>query len=930
MTAVTSGPHDETGPAFARPPHLVLTDLGSSSDGITEAEAAHRLAEHGPNRLPDPPRRSPVLRFLGHFDDVLIYILLAAAVLKAILGDWVDFTVILVVAIANAVVGFVQEGRADAALAGIARMLSLEADVRREGVWHAVAADDLVPGDVVRVRPGDRVPADARLLEATSLQVEEAALTGESVPANKHVDEVGADAGVGDRSSMLFSGTIVTGGVGVAVVTATGAGTEIGRIQELVSGVDHLDTPLTRQLARLGKQLSLLILLMAAAMLVIGRVIHSFELPDLVSAAIGFAVAAVPEGLPALVTVTLALGVQQMARRHAITRKLTSVEGLGSVTTICSDKTGTLTRNEMTVRTVVTPVATYDVDGLGYEPHGDVRVHDERAGDGPQGAATRVLAGAAEHPDLAALAVAGTLCNDARVVQVDGHWGIVGQPTEGAVVVLAEKLGGRAELAPRHERLAVVPFDSATKFAATLDALADGTRVVHVLGAPDRLLDRCTTQRGAHGPEPLDAAAWDAHIDALGGQGLRVLAAARRPAGDAASLAGDEVGTELEFLGLFGIVDPPRPEAVAAIADCHRAGIRVKMITGDHAGTALAIARELGIVGGVVARDVRPGAGVDRPVEVLTGPELEAMTTEQLRQRVRDVDVYARTSPEHKIRIVRALQSHGEVVAMTGDGVNDAPALTRADVGIAMGIKGTEATKEAADIVLADDNFATIERAVEEGRRIYDNIRKSVAFLLPTNGAQSLVILVAVLLGLTLPLTPVQILWVNLITAVTLSLALAGEPAEADIMSRPPRSPDAHVITPRGLALVLIASAVIGAATLVVFLYETDHLGAGDAHAQTSAVTMLALGQLAYLFSCRFLGSSSLTWRVLVGNRLVWVAAGALLVLQLVFTYAPFMHDWFGSTPILLRDWGVTLVGAVVVFLVVEAAKAVTRRTLRD
>jgi len=918
MSTVTSVPRDETGPAFSRPPHVVLADLASSSDGITEAEAARRLAEHGPNRLPDPPRRNPVLRFLGHFDDVLIYILLAAAVLKAILGDWVDFTVILVVAVANAVVGFVQEGRADAALAGIARMLSLEADVRREGAWHAVAADDLVPGDVVRVRPGDRVPADARLLEATSLQVEEAALTGESVPAGKHVEEVGADAGVGDRSSMLFSGTIVTGGVGVAVVTATGAGTEIGRIQALVSGVDHLDTPLTRQLARLGKQLSLLILLMAGVMLVIGRVIHDFALPDLVSAAIGFAVAAVPEGLPALVTVTLALGVQQMARRHAITRKLTSVEGLGSVTTICSDKTGTLTRNEMTVRTVVTPVASYDVAGLGYEPHGDVRVHDERAGDGPE--RDGVLAGAGAHPDLAALAAAGMLCNDARVVQVDGQWGIVGQPTEGAVVVLAEKLGGRGTLAPEHERLAVVPFDSATKFAATLDALADGTRVVHVLGAPDRLLDRCTTQRGPHGPEPLDAAAWDAHIDALGGQGLRVLAAARRPAGEDGTLTGDDVGTELEFLGLFGIVDPPRPEAVAAIADCHRAGIRVKMITGDHAGTALAIARELGIVAGVTA-----GA-----VEVLTGPELEAMTTEQLRQRVRDVDVYARTSPEHKIRIVRALQSHGEVVAMTGDGVNDAPALTRADVGIAMGIKGTEATKEAADIVLADDNFATIERAVEEGRRIYDNIRKSVAFLLPTNGAQSLVVLVAVLLGLTLPLTPVQILWVNLITAVTLSLALAGEPAEADIMSRPPRSPDAHVITPRGLALVLIASAVIGAATLVVFLYETDHLGASDARAQTSAVTMLALGQLAYLFSCRFLGSSSLTWRVLVGNRLVWVAAGALLVLQLVFAYAPFMHDWFGSTPIGLRDWAVTVVGAVVVFLVVEAAKAVTRRTLRD
>ncbi|UJP39772.1 cation-translocating P-type ATPase [Cellulomonas palmilytica] len=901
--------------AHAETPDAVFTTLASSPDGLTEAQAAHRLAEVGPNRLPEPPRKNVVLRFLEHFDDVLIYILLAAAVLKAILGDWVDFAVILAVAVANAVVGFVQEGRADKALAGIATMLSLEADVRRDGGWRTVAADDLVPGDVVRVRSGDRVPADARLVEATTLQVEEAALTGESVPASKDVEPVGADAGVGDRSSMLFSGTIVTAGRGVAVVTATAGATEIGRIQQLVAEVDHLDTPLTRQLARLGKQLSLLILLMAAAMLVIGRVIHDFALDELVSAAIGFAVAAVPEGLPALVTVTLALGVQQMARRRAITRKLTSVEGLGSVTTICSDKTGTLTRNEMTVRTVVTPEATYDVEGLGYEPVGAVRVHDDEGPGDPATLDTRA--------DLAALVGAGVRCNDARAVQTDGHWGIVGQPTEGAVVVLGDKLG----YAPAGQRLAQVPFESSTKFAATLDDLGDGTRVVHLLGAPDRLLDRCTTQRDDYGSAPLDTAYWERQIDELGAQGLRVLAAARRDATDETALTGDDVGTELELLGLFGIVDPPRPEAVAAIADCHRAGIRVKMITGDHAGTALAIARELGIVGGRVAGEA--GEPHD-DAEVITGAELEAMSNEQLRQRVRGVDVFARTSPEHKIRIVRALQSHREVVAMTGDGVNDAPALTRADVGIAMGIKGTEATKEAADIVLADDNFATIERAVEEGRRIYDNIRKSVAFLLPTNGAQSLVILVAVLAGLALPLTPVQILWVNLITAVTLSLALAGEPAEPDVMTRPPRSPDAHVVSPRSLGLILVASVVIGASTLAVFLLEKEQLGVSDEYAQTAAVLMLALGQLAYLFNCRFLGSTSLTWRVLVGNRLVWVAAGALLVLQLVFTYAPFMHDWFGSASIGAREWGIAALGALVVFLVLEAAKVVTRRTLRE
>ncbi|WP_309135109.1 HAD-IC family P-type ATPase [Cellulomonas sp.] len=889
--------------AWAATPDEVLQALRARPRGLTDDESARRLREHGPNRLPTPPRPHPVVRFLRHFDDVLIYILLAAAVLKAFLGDWVDFTVILVVAVVNAVVGMVQEGQAERALDGIRTMLSLEATALRDGSWTAVDAEALVPGDVVRVRSGDKVPADARLLDATGLQVDESALTGESVPAAKDVAPVGADAGVGDRSSMLFSGTIVAAGTAVAVVTATGGGTEIGRIQSLIADVDRTETPLKRQLTRLGTLLSRGILAMAALMLVVGRVLHAWDPPELISAAIGFAVAAVPEGLPALVTVTLALGVQQMARRNAITRKLPAVEALGSVTTICSDKTGTLTRNEMTARTVVTAAGTYDVEGLGYEPAGRVT---------RDGAAAPL----AVHDDLRALVEAAALCNDARVVADDaGHWRVVGQPTEGALRTLALKAGADVEAA---ERLAALPFESANKFSATLDRLPGGTLRLHVVGAPDRLLERAVAQRGQDGrPVPLDVARWEATVDALGGQGLRVLAVAYRDADSpAAQVTVDDVAEGLVLLGVVGIVDPPRPEAVAAIAECHRAGIAVKMITGDHVGTAVAIARELGIV----------PAG--EQVDALTGAQLEAMSQEELRTRVRDVDVYARTSPEHKIRIVRALQSHGEVVAMTGDGVNDAPALTRADVGIAMGIKGTEATKEAAEIVLADDNFATIERAVEEGRRIYDNIRKSVVFLLPTNGAQSLVILVAVMLGLALPLSPVQILWVNLVTAVTLSLALAYEPAEPGIMDRPPRSPREPVLSRRALVLVVAASLLIGGATLAVYLVEKQ-LGAGDGVAQTSAVTVLVLGQVAFLLSCRFLGRSSLTPRVLVGNRVVWLAVGVLLALQLVFTYAPFMHGWFESAPIGVRDWGLAAGAAVVVLLLVEAVKALTRRTGR-
>lgn len=882
---------------YAEPPGAVLAELRSTPDGLTGTQAERRLAEHGPNRLPAPPRRSWLRRLLGHFDDILIYILLASAVLKAILGDWVDFTVILAVAVINAAVGFLQEGQAERALDGIRTMLSLDAQVRRDGEWRVVDAETLVPGDVVRVRSGDRVPADLRLIESTNLQVEEAALTGESVPATKHVEAVGGDAGIGDRASMLYSSTIVAVGTGVGVVTATGTGTEIGRIQSMIAEVDHLDTPLSKKLAAFGKALSLGILAMAALMLVIGRVIHDWDLPDLVSAAIGFAVAAVPEGLPALVTVTLALGVQQMARQNAITRKLTAVEALGSVTTICSDKTGTLTKNEMTTRTVVTAAATYQVEGLGYAPEGRV------TRDG-------VAAPLEAHPDLAALVTAAAAANDARVVQEGGLWRVVGQPTEGAIATLALKSG--ADLTGV-ERLATLPFESATKYMATLDAVPGAGTRIRAVGAPDRLLDRCTHQRGADGrAEPIDRARWEAVIDELGGQGLRTLAAAERPVADGtATLSEDDVEDGLTFLGVFGIVDPPRPEAVKAIADCHRAGIRVKMITGDHVGTATAIARELGIV---------PGGG---EVQALTGAELEAMTQEQLRTRVRDVDVYARTSPEHKIRIVRALQSHGEVVAMTGDGVNDAPALTRADVGIAMGIKGTEATKESAEIVLADDNFATIERAVEEGRRIYDNIAKSVVFLLPTNGAQSLVILVAVLFGLTLPLSPVQILWVNLVTAVTLSLALAYEPAEPGVMSRPPRAPGGSVISRESLQHVVVVSLLIGGATLAVFFIERAR--SDYATAQTTAVTMLALGQLAYLFNCRFLGESSLTSRVLRGNKVVWIATGCLIVLQLFFTYVPFMNELFDSAPIGPREWALTIGFAVLVFLLVEAMKAVTR-----
>ena len=713
----------------ALPGAEVAAALGSQPEGLGTAEAVRRLAAVGPNQLPTPPRDGPLKRFLKHFHDSLIYILLGGAVVTALMGHWVDTGVILGVTVINAVIGFIQEGKAEQALAGIRKMLALHAHARREGRWVEVDAADLVPGDWVRLRAGDRVPADLRLHEAANLRIDESALTGESVPADKGTAPVDPAAGLGDRLGMAYSGTLVAAGTGLGVVTGTGATTELGRINRLIAEVETLATPLTRQMAAFGRVLSYVILGMAVVMFLIGWLLHGLPLGELVMAAIAFAVAAIPEGLPAVLTITLALGVQQMARRNAITRRLPAVETLGSVTVICTDKTGTLTRNEMTARHLVTRAGDYEVAGIGYAPDGHVARDGRRVE-------------LAQAPDLAALVEVLTHCNDAELAQEDGQWKVIGEPTEGALRTLARKLGCARGAAVR---LAVIPFDSQHKFMATLHQEPDAAPRILVKGAPAALLARCTGQRAADGgSEPLDPAFWEDRIEALSAQGLRVLAAAAGPAvSDKGELTPADLDQGLEFLGLVGILDPPRPEAVAAIAAFHQAGIRVKMITGDHAGTAGAIGREMGITDG------------DRAA---TGAQLEAASDEELRRIVQDYDVFARTSPEHKLRLVQALQANGEVVAMTGDGVNDAPALKRADVGVAMGIKGTEATKEAAAIVLADDNFASIERAVEQGRAIYDNLQKSILFLLPTNGAQALVLLVAVVVGFTLPLTPVQIL----------------------------------------------------------------------------------------------------------------------------------------------------------------------------
>ena len=652
----------------------VLDRLGTTSEGLTASTAAELLEANGPNELPAAEQETWWQRLLRQFNDPMIYVLIAAGILTAVLGQVIDTVVIFAVVLVNGLVGFFQEGKAADALASIKNMLSPESEVRRDGSWTKIESNQLVVGDIVRLRAGDRVPADVRLLEVNSLRVEESALTGESVPSEKSLEPVPEDSGVGDRPDMAFSGTTVAAGTGLGVVTGTATDTEIGKITTMLDDVQQVETPLTKAMSKFSSMLAIVAVVLAVLMIVVNWVLYRTGLVDLLMSAIGFAVAAIPEGLPAVMAITLALGVQKMAGRNAITRRMNSVETLGSVTTICSDKTGTLTRNEMTVRAVVTPTGTYEVTGTGYAPTGEVQWDGERADLG-------------EHFDLEAIARVASYANDADIVEgKDGEWSLQGEPTDGSITTFAMKSGyentGR--------RIAEVPFDSAYKYMASFDEV-DGERFIHLKGAPDRLLERAETQLNQDGStEPLDRQFWEDKIEELGSRGLRLLAAAYRP--DDAS--GEEISTEdvdeggFVFVGLYGMIDPPREEAIEAVRLVQEAGIKVRMITGDHATTATAIAQEIGIAEG----------------DTVTGAELEEASDEELRELVKHTSVYARTSPEHKLRLVQALQANGEVVSMTGDGVNDAPSLKQADVGVAMGIKGTEATKDAADIVLADDN----------------------------------------------------------------------------------------------------------------------------------------------------------------------------------------------------------------------------------
>ena len=872
-----------------------LQAVSASAEGLSSEEAARRRVTHGPNRLPEPPPHSPVLRFLAHFNNVLIYVLLASAAVTGALQHWVDMGVILAVVIVNAVIGYVQEGRAEQAMAAIRGMLAPRTAVLRDGRRHSLDAAELVLGDIVLIEAGDRVPADLRLIAARGLKAEEAILTGESVPVDKGTATVAEEAALGDRSSMLFSGTLVAAGAGRGVVAATGAKTQIGRISGMLSRVETLTTPLVAQMDRFARWLTVFILIVAATLLTYGYFVGHLPFSDLFMAVVGLSVAAIPEGLPAVLTITLAVGVQAMARRNAIVRRLPAIETLGAVSVICSDKTGTLTRNEMMVASLAATEHVYSVLGSGYAPEGAVRWRD--ADIDPD-----------DHAVLMEFARAAALCNDALLHSHAEGWRVEGDPMEGALMALAGKITQDGpEPFRQWSRSDTIPFDAAHRYMATLHHDDAGRTSIHVKGAPEAVLALCANQRSADGgTEPLDTDHWHAAVEELAAEGQRVIAVAiRELTADHIDLDTADLEDQLTLIGLIGLIDPPRVEAVDAVAECHAAGIRVKMITGDHAATARAIAGMIGL---------------KNTESVLTGADLEEMDDAELAEAAVKTDVFARTSPAHKLRLVTALQSHGLTVAMTGDGVNDAPALKRADAGIAMGRKGSEAAKEAAEFVLADDNFASIAAAVREGRTVYDNIKKVISWTLPTNAGEAMTIIAALFAGMTLPISAVQILWVNLITAVTLGIALAFEPSEPGTMRRPPRSRNAPLLTGELVWHIVLVSTLFLTAVFGVFFYATDR-GYPPALAQTMAMNTLVVLEIFHLFFIRNIHGTSLTWAAARGTPIIWACVLTVTTAQLAITYLSPLQQVFGTREVPPSDGALIIMIGVVFFALIETEK---------
>lgn len=882
----------------------VLARLQASERGLTSEEAQRRFEQYGPNKLAEAKKPGAILRFLAQFNNVLIYVLLACAFITYGLDHRFDSLVILAVVLANAIIGFLQEGKAEKAMAAIHRILALRATVIRDETRQGIEGIKLVPGDIVILEPGDKVPADLRLLQSFDLQIDEAILTGESVPVDKLTTPVLPGAALGDQSGMAFSGTLVTSGQGMGVVVGTGTRTELGRISDLIASVDELTTPLVRQMNIFAKWLTAAILLVAVSLLLYGYLILDIEFSELFMAVVSLSVAAIPEGLPAVLTITLAIGVQAMGRRNAVVRRLPAIETLGSVSVICTDKTGTLTRNEMTVVSLLgSHGKEFDLEGSGYAPQGNIKLN---------GAVINGL----EEETVRQLSLVAMLCNDASLDMREGDWQVAGDPMEGALLTFAAKAGRELEREPGDwRRIDAIPFDSTTRYMATLHEDANGKATVSVKGAPEQLLEMCEFQQGEEGnPEPLSKELWLDAVDGLARQGQRVLALAAKPAATGQQeLQAGGLSDGLVLIGLVGMIDPPRQEAIKAVADCLAAGIRVKMITGDHRGTAAAIGRQIGLV---------------NANRVLTGVELDELGDDQLAEQVMDTDIFARTSPKHKLRLVTALQALHASVAMTGDGVNDAPALKRADVGIAMGLKGSEAAKEAADFVLADDNFASIAAAVREGRTVYDNIKKVISWTLPTSTGEAFTVIVALLLGMTLPVSPIQILWVNLITAASLGMALAFEPTEENTMLRPPRPKNQPLLGGELIWHIAFVSLLFVLGIFGIFNYALER-GYSIELARTLAVNTLVVMEIFHLFFIRNIYGTSLTLKALKGTRVVWLTVVFVTAAQFAISYIPAMQYIFETESVPLVDGLLTVAIGALLFAIIETEKQLRLRFFR-
>ena len=896
--------------------HLPMDEVvdlldGDQEKGLDMFEVKHRLEQYGPNTISSKKGQGSLQRFLLQFHQPLIYILIASGIITALLQEWVDSGVIFGVVLVNAIIGYIQEAKAVNALAALARTMTTEATVLRQGEKKQIPATELVPGDIVLLASGDKVPADIRLLAIRDLRIDESALTGESLPVEKTEGELNHDTLLADRRNMAYASTLATYGQGTGIVTATGDHTEVGRISELIASADELATPLTRKITHFSHILLYVILALAAITVAVG-LFRGQPLFDMFMAAVALAVGAIPEGLPAAVTITLAIGVSRMAKRRAIIRKLPAVETLGSTTIICSDKTGTLTENQMTVQEIIAGGISYEVKGAGYNPSAGKILQDGSNFD-PENA-----------PTLIECLRAGVLCNDSILLNNNKDWQIQGDPTEGALLVAAIKGDtDPAEHTNRFPRLDALPFESEHQYMATLHKSEEtNKRLIYLKGAVEAVLARCNSQLDAGSSiSALDSDKILHQVEHMAKRGLRVLAfAGKEPSADIDGITHDDVRTDLVFIGFMAMIDPPRIEAIQAVKVCQGAGIQVKMITGDHAVTAAAIAGQIGLNGITTEKSIIP--------RVLTGSDLASLSDQELIEHAKKTSVFARMAPEQKLRLVEALQSLGHVVAMTGDGVNDAPALKQADIGVAMGITGTEVAKEAADMVLTDDNFSSIEEAVEEGRSVFDNLTKFIVWTLPTNLGEGLVIMAAIFFGVTLPILPVQILWINMTTAGFLGLMLAFEPKEPEIMTRMPRDPTTPILTRNLIGRILLVGALLLVAVFALFQWEIAK-GASIDQARTVAVNVFVVTELFYLFNCRSL-TKSVFQLGFFSNMWVFGGVAVMLLVQMIYTYLPVMNTLFHSAPIDLWAWVRIVAAGLLAYLIVESEKQLSKRLVKN